>query len=300
MSSSIQFYNRESGEYETEIVAADAAIQFCYGNPVGRLLTDLMICRSWVSSLVGMYFNSRFSCRRIPAFVESLKIKMEEAERPVEEYKSFNDFFSRTLKPEARPVVDSAHSAACPADGRVSVIPTIDGNRVFQIKGVKFQLEQFLPEASWNMRYINGSMAIIRLCPADYHRFHFPADGTPLSSERQKGVLYSVNPAAIRIKPDLFCKNERQFCELQTEKFGRILCIEVGATVVGKIQQTYVPEQPVKKGQEKGTFLCGGSTVVLLFEPGKIQFSKDLVEQSAKGMETLCKMGTELGTGINV
>lgn len=295
MSEPVEFIDRESGQVLQEKIAGEKALRFCYENSLGKLLLRLVIKHPWLSSLYGLYQDSGNSKNKIRQFVEDLYIDANEAEKPINEYASFNEFFARRLKADARPICPDQNRFIMPGDGRVSVIPKICHDRVFHIKGVDFRLSDFLADSELAGTYEGGSMVIVRLCPSDYHRFHFPFDGIPDSARKIKGVLYSVNPIAIWQKPSLFCENERVLVPFTLDSGHSLLLIDVGATMVGKIHQTYSPGYPVSKGAERGFFTFGASTTVIVFPPNCITFDQDLTDNSAKGMETYCRMGASLG-----
>ena len=142
-------------------------------------------------------------------------------------------------------------------------------------------------------------MAIVRLCPSDYHRFHFPCDCVPGQTRLINGWLYSVNPLAIKNNLDIFTQNKRTLCELETNRFGKILYLEIGATNVGSIQQTYEPFEKQPKGAEKGYFEFGGSSLILLFAKGMIQFDQDLLDATEAGLEMRCLMGQQMGVAAD-
>ena len=138
-------------------------------------------------------------------------------------------------------------------------------------------------------------MLISRLAPVDYHRFHFPCAGTPGRASEIKGPLFSVNPIALRRSVRYLVQNKRMVTLLETERFGLVALIEVGATMVGGIRQSFIPGTKVKKGDEKGLFKFGGSCVITLFQRDRIVFDADLREQSLNHIETYAKMGERLG-----
>ena len=142
-------------------------------------------------------------------------------------------------------------------------------------------------------------MVMARLAPADYHRFHFPCNCTPSKAHLITGPLYSVNPIALRKNIEYLTENKRMITELKTHLFGTILAIEVGATFVGSIVQTFEPEKHYAKGDEKGYFEFGGSCILLLFEPARIQLDQDLIENTHQGLETLGQMGQSLGRALS-
>jgi len=183
-----------------------------------------------------------------------------------------------------------------PADGRhlgFSDASKIEG--VF-VKGQRFDLERLLGQASLAARYARGTLVLSRLCPVDYHRFHFPVAGNPSPTTLLNGPLYSVNPIALRRNLSYLWENRRTLTTLETEKFGTVLLLEIGATNVGSIVQTYRPGRAVVKGEEKGYFRFGGSSTLLLFEPGRVRLADDLVAQSQNRCELYAHVGDRLGT----
>ena len=237
------------------------------------------------SRLYGSFQKSGVSRSKIKPFIHSFEVDVSEFREPVESYRSFNDFFIRHLKAECRPIVPRKEVAVMPADARYLVFPQIDRADGFWVKGKTFSLSTLLQSGPLAERYAQGAMVIARLCPVDYHRFHFPCDCIPTKATLINGPLYSVNPIALKRNIEILSENKRMITELDTEQFGKILYIEVGATYVGSIHQTYLPNTPQAKGGEKGYFSFGGSCLILLFEPGKIVFDQDLIAFSAKKME---------------
>lgn len=292
---SIQYVERTTGQVLTEKVAGENALRFTLEHPLGRGLLEVVVRKPWFSRLYGLWQDSPLSRSSIQGFAEDLKIDLNEAEEPEGGYRSFNDFFARKLKPLSRPLADGESTLLSPADGRLLVLPEIGEKQVFHIKGIDFSLYRFLQDEAWIRRYQGGSLIIVRLCPADYHRYHFPCGGYATISRRIAGYLYSVNPLAFRRYPGLFAENERQLMEIQSPVFGNVLMAEIGAAMVGKIVQTYQAGVQVKRGEEKGYFKFGASTVILLTEPGRIVWDPDLVENSEKGLETLVRMGEGIG-----
>jgi phosphatidylserine decarboxylase len=143
--------------------------------------------------------------------------------------------------------------------------------------------------------YQNGAYIIVRLCPADYHRFHFPVAGTAHSAQLIPGKYYSVSPIALEKLARVYCQNKRMLTQIDSDHFGKVLMLEVGATFVGGMEQTFTPEQRVEKGEEKGYFKFGGSTVILFFQEGMIEIDGDLLKNTERGLETAVKMGMRIG-----
>ncbi|MFN4173559.1 MAG: phosphatidylserine decarboxylase, partial [Parachlamydiaceae bacterium] len=207
-------------------------------------------------------------------------------------FNSFNDFFIRKLKKEARPI--SSSDFVCPADARYRFFQNVKSSDGFYVKGQKFDLYSLIGNKELAERFIDGSMMIARLCPFDYHRFHFSHDAIPSASELINGYLYSVNPIALKKDISIFTQNKRRLTLCRSDK-GISLYIEIGATNVGSIVETYTPELPVKKGDEKGYFEFGASSLILLFEPDMIAFDSDLIELSKGDREIRCLMGQSMG-----
>jgi phosphatidylserine decarboxylase len=163
------------------------------------------------------------------------------------------------------------------------------------VKGVTFSLLELLGDAATAEKFDGGSMLVSRLCPVDYHRFHYPVSGTPVEPRRVDGWLYSVSPVALRRNVRYLVSNKREVSTIESPDFGTVGMVEVGATNVGSIRQNFVAGRSVKKGDEKGYFCFGGSCVITLFQRGRIRFDDDLVAHSARHLETYAKMGDRLG-----
>lgn len=262
-----------------------------YGLPI-------LACYPLFSKLYGCMQKSLLSKGKVKPFIEKYGVNEGEFLLPVEAFHSFNDFFIRKLKPQARPVVPGGEIAILPADGRYLVYQNVEAADGFVVKGKKFSLKELLQDEVLAKKYEKGAMVIARLCPTDYHRFHFPFSCTPSEPKKIKGPLYSVNPLALRKRIEILAENKREITTLETGQFGKVLFIEVGATCVGAIHQTYIPGEPYAKGEEKGYFSFGGSSLVILFEPDKIQFDQDLVHASEEKLEVLGLMGQSLGKAL--
>lgn len=288
----IEVINRASGQKEREIVYGGAAIAWLYGgSTLGKTLAHLSARLPFVSAFYGWLMKQPSSKKKIAPFIE--KFQVDASEFKNDTFNSFNDFFIRELKVEARPISPSRF--VCPADGRYRFFQNIDLSEGFYVKGQKFILTELLKDKNLADKYSGGTMVIARLCPFDYHRFHFPHDNTPSESKLINGFLYSVNPIALKKDIDIFTQNKRKMTQL-VSSFGTSLYIEVGATNVGSIVETYLPNVPAKKGDEKGYFEFGASALILLFEPGMITLDKDLIELSKDMNEVHCLMGQSLGS----
>lgn len=287
----IKYIERKNGEIKEEKVMGEGALKFLYYNPFGSLLLNTIIKRKFVSKIYGFKMNKTKSKNKIADFVREMSIDMNEYARDINEYENFNDFFSRELKEGARIIDFSENSLVSPADGKILAYESINEKDKFFIKGSDFTLEEFFMDKELAQKYEGGTFVIVRLAPADYHRFHFPADGEIGETKRIKGYYYSVSTHAIKKNFRIFCENKREYSILKTKKFGDIALMDVGATMVGSIVQTYKEHSRVKKGDEKGYFLFGGSTCILVFEKDKIKIDEDILENTKNKIETRIYMG---------
>lgn len=304
-SAPVQFINRRTKAVETEKVMGEAWLRWLYGGGPGQLALHLLVKRAALSHYYGWRMSRGFSAQQVLPFIVEHNLNSEEFVKSPFDYKSFNDFFSRALKPSARPLAQGDEVAVLPADGRHLAFQNIDEAQGFYVKGEKFRLsslfsEDKIPESQreLTLRYRGGAMLISRLAPMDYHRFHFPVAGTPTPARLVEGFLYSVNPISLRRDVRYLVQNKRMLTTLDAGRFGRVMMVEVGATMVGSIRETYVPGRLLAKGEEKGFFKFGGSCVITLFEPGRIVFDRDLVEATENQMETYAKMGERLGVAV--
>ena len=291
----IVFFNRRTGRMETERIYGEAWLRWIYGNPLGRVSLSAAVRRAWFSAWYGWRMNRPVSAARVLPFVVDYGLDAAEFAKPATAYRTFNEFFYRTLRPGARPVDPGENVAVFPADGRHLAYQDVDAADGFYVKGKKFTLSALLGSEELGREFAGGSMLISRLCPVDYHRFHFPVAGTPGEARLINGFLYSVSPIALRMNPGYLVENKRMLTLIETARFGRVAQLEVGATMVGSILQSFVPGRAVEKGDEKGLFAFGGSCVITLFQRGRISFDRDLVENAAQQREVYARIGERLG-----
>ncbi len=291
----IRYFNRHTRSMETEIVYGENFLRWSYANPLGAASLHAFVKRPFFSAWYGRRMSTPLSAARVAPFIEKYALDPADFADSPESYKSFNEFFYRKLKPEARPIDADETSVVFPADGRhlgFQRASKIDG--VF-VKGQRFDLAALLGDAELAARYADGALVLSRLCPVDYHRFHFPAAGVPASTRLIAGPLFSVNPIALRQHLAYLWTNKRTVTELRTAQFGTVICMEIGATCVGTIRQTFTPDQAVEKGAEKGYFAFGGSSTITLFEPGAVVLEQDLLEHSAQQTELYARIGSRMG-----
>ena len=281
---------RRDGVLETTYDGQGKLIERLYGTMWGRLLLWVLV-RPWVSRLGGWLLERRISRWLIPGFIRRNRLELRDY--PKREYRSFNDFFTRRILPERRPVDIEPEHLIAPCDGKLTVVPIWPGTR-FTIKGVSYDMESLLRDETLARRYRGGMLLLFRLTVDDYHRYCYASDGIVGTLVRIPGVYHTVNPRAAAARP-IYRENTREYGCLETAYFGTILMMEVGALLVGRIQNHPV-QGFVQRGQEKGLFAFGGSTVILVLEKDRVQMDEDILRNSAAGEETLVRMGEKIGT----
>ncbi len=292
----VEFYDRKTGVLQTEKIFGEGALRWVYETHLGQIALRLLIRRALFSKAYGALMSRPSSRNKIAPFIEKYGIDASEFELPPEKFSSFNDFFSRKIKTSARPIAGGDNVAILPADGRHLAFQRISAETRIFAKGQGFDLAAFVGDNNVAKRYAGGALVCTRLCPTDYHRFHFPVAGTPSEARKISGALNSVNPIALTKKISMLWENKRIVVEIASPRFGNVLMVIVGATNVGTIVPVFSPYIAAEKGAELGYFRFGGSFVATIFEPGKIALAEDLVANTARGFETFAKMGEALGT----
>jgi phosphatidylserine decarboxylase len=297
--SDIQYYNRKNKQIEIEKVYGDGFVKLLYKNPIGKLLAPLF-ANKLISIFYGWTQDTKRSGKKVPGFIKKFNINLEEyqkgsfgSEKIENSYASFNEFFIRRFHYGVREIAKEASLMPAFCEARYFGHEKINGETKIPVKG-KFLSSKDLIGEKYASLFEGGPLMIARLCPVDYHRYHYPDNGTTLDHYFIHGKYDSVNPMAIAAKEEIFIQNERRVSILETENFGKLAYIEVGAVCVGKIIQSHDENQAFKRGQEKGYFLFGGSTVVLLGEPGKWKPSMDILENTQKGIETYIQLGDQV------
>lgn len=285
------YFDRYSETLRREEIYGEKPLRWAYETRAGRLCLEVFIKRLFFSRLYGLWADSRSSAKEIRPFVERFSVDTSEFLEPVSSYQSFNEFFYRRLRPEARPIAAGAKEIIFPADGRHLFIPDLSSEQFLWAKGQCFDLATLLGDTALAERYRSGSALVSRLCPTDYHRFHFPWEGFAGTPREIGGLLYSVNPLVLARNLGVLWRNKRRLTVVKDPSLGEYLFLEIGATNVGSIVSTSRSETSVAKGQEKGYFRFGGSMVMTLFLPGKITPAADLATQSQRGVELYGRMG---------
>ena len=279
---------------ETEPVYGESFLRWAYGSPLGGLALHAFVKRPAFSKWYGHRMNQPSSAAKITPFLEQYALDASEFADPISSYQTFNEFFFRKLKPEARPIEQDPKVAVFPADGRHLGFPEADQIKSVFIKGQRFDLTELLGDSELASKFRKGPLVSSRLCPVDYHRYHFPLAGTPGEPKILPGPMFSVSPIALRKQLAYLWTNKRSLTLLEAGEFGTVAILEIGATCVGSIHQSFQVGSPVEKGQEKGFFAFGGSSTITLFEPGKVKLAEDLVHHSSNTTELYAKMGTAM------
>ena len=260
-----------------------------YGTALGRLLLKPLVCPA-VSKLGGKILSTGVSRVLIKPFVKSAGIDLGEYEQ--REYRSYNEFFSRQILPERRPVdMDPGHFIS-PCDSKLTALPITPDCR-FTLKHTEYTVASLLKDEALAASYAGGWALIFRLAVDDYHRYCYPAAGEKGENVRIPGVFHTVNPIANDHFP-IYKENTREYTRIDTPDFGEVLMMEVGALMVGKIVNHHGKAQ-VCRGQEKGYFQFGGSTVVVLLKAGMVDVDEDIQRNTQNGWETVVRFGEKIG-----
>lgn len=270
----------------------DKLLSFLYGTAVGRGLVAVMI-KPWVSKAAGAVMDSPVSRIGIKPFLKRSGIRMEEYEQ--RKFRSFNDFFTRKIREGMRSVDMTPEHLISPCDCKLSVYP-ITQEQTFSIKGTQYTMESLLRDQALADRYQGGTFLLFRLTVGDYHRYSYVDNGVKGENIHIPGVYYTVNPIAGERYP-VYKENTREYSVLESEHFGSVLMMEVGATMVGRITN-YHGAQAVSRGQEKGRFEFGGSTVILCLQKDAARIDEDLWDNTRRGIETVIKLGEKIGVSL--
>ncbi len=284
--------DRASGALLEERVFGATALRRIYGAGVAGALLRAVMPQPLVSALYGRLQRTSRSRSKIARFVRDLGIDASEAEHPLDAYPSLDAFFARRLRAGVRPVDEAPATLCAPADGRA--LAFADVRAALPIKGHDVELRELVGAP---LPFARAAALVVRLAPADYHRFHAPCAGTLSAPRALGGLLHSVHPIALAAGAPSFA-NRRQVSTLTGTAFGTVLHVEVGALLVGEIERTRAPGL-VDKGDELGTFHFGGSTVVVIADAARLALDDDLIAHSARGLETLVRMGTRVGAHVD-
>ncbi len=274
-------------------MAESRSLRFLYHTRAGRLVLKPLTARG-VSNAAGWFLNTRLSKPMIKKFVKKNNIDLADFES--DNFRCFNDCFCRRIKEGKRPINAGEGVLISPCDGLLSAY-RISGDTVLAIKQSRYTVSSLLGDEELAARYRDGVCLVFRLCVNHYHRYCYPANGEKGENFFIRGKLHTVRPIALEASP-VFCENCREYTVIDTDDFGLITQIEVGALLVGKIANLHGARR-VERGEEKGMFLYGGSTVVLLLEKDKLDIDKEFFAATERGEETPVVMGQALGRRSN-
>lgn len=278
--------DRTSGKIYEEECSSKAL--FLYNNKFGKIILNL-VNKRFVSKLAGFYMNTHMSTMHIKGFIKANNIDMGDYEE--KEFNSFNEFFSRKVKNGTRPFSKNKNDFIAPSDSKVLVYE-INKSKSFKIKGKDYSLDEILKNPDLASEYKNGYLIVFRLSVDDYHRYIFVDDGKVLLTKKINGIFNTVGPIAFK-NHKVFSENQREYQLIKTSNFGKIIQMEVGALLVGKIKNNM--KESFKRGEEKGYFLFGGSTIIIILKENMVELATDILENSKKGYETKVKCGETIG-----
>jgi len=287
----LHYRDRATGELLSERVYAAAQLEFLYGRPVGRWLLEHVAIRRTFSRLYAFGKRSRRSREQIQAFIDTLGVDTSELEKPVAAYQSLDEFFSRKLAAGARPIDQNVEHLLSPCDGRALAWQSL-GDADLVVKNTRTTIGELIADEADHKDFAGPAVLLVRLAAADYHRCHFPADGRASPARAVGTRLHSVHPIALEAGAPSFA-NYRMVTRVDTDGFGPLLIIEVGALTVGSIVQTFTPSC-VKRGDEKSYFRFGGSALLMLAPSNRIAFDDDLIHYTQQGMESRVRVGTRV------
>lgn len=264
-------------------------IVFLYRNKLGRLLLKI-ISLPIISKIAGWFMDRKISAIAIKRFIKKNNIDVSIYEE--KKYTSYNDFFTRKIKSKCRKIDMNPKSLISPCDSKLSAYE-INEKSVFKIKDSYYKVEDLLKDEKLAKKYQDGYCLIFRLCVDDYHRYCYIDNGKKNKNKFINGVLYTVRPIVLE-NYNIYKENSREYTTLKTENFGDVIQVEVGATIVGRIKNHH-EEYNFTKGEEKGMFEFGGSTIVLLIEKNKVEVDKEIMDNTKQGYETVVKYGEKIG-----
>lgn len=269
--------------------APSQSLNFLYHTFLGRLILSVLV-RPNISRLIGWFLNTRLSYLLITQFIKKNHIDM--SDYPNVRYKSFNDFFKRRIRVSARPIDQQDDHFISPCDAKLSIYK-IDEHALFYIKGSPYSVSSLLKNDILAKKYQDGYCLIFRLSVDDYHRYCYIDDGRKSKNIFISGVLHTVQPVAIE-KVNIYKENSREYTVCYTKHFDEVIYVEVGAMLVGKISNRHQAYQFIR-GEEKGHFEFGGSTIVLLVKKDQVQFDEEIIQNTNDGFETKVRLGERIG-----
>ena len=290
----MEIWDREKKELIEEKEYGSEKLSFLYNTLIGRILLKFIFANRWYSKLNSLYQKSKFSKNKIKNFIKEYKIKMDDYKK-IEEYISFEDFFvrKRDVKKDINQEVYNKENLIAIADSKLKIV-FLDENCIFEVKHCKYNLKNFILDKKIYNDFRNGICLIYRLTIDDYHRYVFLDNGFLKKEYHIKGKLHTVQPISHKYKT--YINNSREVNILSTENFGDVIQVEVGAMLVGKINNNRIKK--FSRLDEKGYFDFGGSTIVQIFKNNVISIDEDILHNSKNNIETKVKIGMIIGKKI--
>lgn len=286
----VKIYDRKNKKHIIEKESGNKILNFLYKNSLGRIILKLAV-NPTISKISGIYNDSKISRKKINKFIKTNNIDMNDFIK--EEYENFNDFFIRKIKENKRPFLSNKNNFISPADSKLTVYKITDDLKL-TIKGSTYKLNDLINNEEDLKEYKNGHCLVFRLSVDDYHHYCYPDSGTLLKKNFIKGKLHTVR--SISSEYEIYKTNQREYSILKTDNFDEIIYIEVGALMVGKIVNS--DKEKFNKGEEKGYFKLGGSTIVILVKDNIMTIDEDILEQSKDDIEVLVKYREKIATKI--
>ena len=286
----MKIFDRKNNNFIEEKEYGKKKLEFLYNTIIGRILLKCIFASRWFSNVQAIYQKSRMSKKKIPSFIKEYNIDMSEYPS-IDTYNSFSDFFKRK-----RNIKNSSldNELVATADSKLSVY-YLDDKSVLNIKHSQYDLKELLQDEKLADEYNDGICVIYRLSMDNYHRYMYLDDGILVSNKKIKGKLHTIRP--ISNKYNVYCTNSREISILNTKNFGQVVQVEVGAMLVGKIQNN--KNIVFSKLQEKGYFDFGGSTIIQLFKKNAIVLDEDIIKMSKDNIETKVEIGMKIGGRYN-
>ncbi len=284
----MKYVVRKRNSRENIIIESNNTLNFFYGTLIGRLFIKILISH-FITNMIGKYMNSPISIKRIDKFIKENNININDY--VYKEYKSYNDFFIRKIKDSKRPILANKNVLISPCDSKL-IVYTINKDLTLKIKDSYYSIDTLIDKKILN-EYKDGYACVFRLSTDDYHRYCYIDSGTKDKNHYIKGIFHTVQPISLN-HYNFYKTNSREWTILNTNNFGKVIDIEIGALGIGRITNHH-KEYSFKKGEEKGYFEFGGSTIVLLFKKDTIELDEDIINNSKENIETIVKYGEKIG-----
>ena len=287
----MKYIVRNRNSKDNIIIESSKTLNFLYDNLLGRFILKIFICK-FISNLIGIYMNSKLSIPKIKKFIKENNIDMNEYEK--KKYISYNDFFTRKIISSKRPINKDKNILISPSDAKLLVYK-INKDLTLKIKDSYYDINSLI-EKNILSEYKDGYACIFRLSTDNYHRYCYIDDGTKEKNIYIKGKFHTVQPIALK-NYNFFKTNSREYTILNTKNFGKVIDIDIGALGVGRIKNHH-QKYTFVKGEEKGYFEFGGSTIIHLIEKDKVSFNEKIINNTKNDIETIVSIGEIIGKKI--